>query len=322
MSIDVIKIGVIGCGGMGRAHVDAITENPHFNLVAGCDINPDVLNQLPDNVKRYSKAKNLFAENKLDAVSIILPNHLYKQMVKLAAENGVHVFCEKPLGKNITDCREIVRCACRAGINGWVGGQRKYIPHIWKALPKVKELAPDFVASSFTYWWQSAFGDIGWRGDKNKSGGVAVIDSGWHILDLLSFFLGEPESVFAQLNYLKEYPDIDDKASIRLQYPNAVAELLVSYTWPRDQFSCTFTNGERAIHLDLNRFQYFINGETVEEEKKTHNSHPFNLMYNELYKALKGDENVYLTDFKRAENIMKVVDACYRSERERESIAF
>jgi predicted dehydrogenase len=124
------------------------------------------------------------------------------------------------------------------------------------------------------------------------------------------------------LNYLKEYPDIDDKASIRLQYPNAVAELLVSYTWPRDQFSCTFTNGERAIHLDLNRFQYFINGETVEEEKKTHNSHPFNLMYNELYKALKGDENVYLTDFKRAENIMKVVDACYRSERERESIAF
>ena len=306
------KIGVIGCGGMGARHVDTIKSHKGFEFVAGCDINNDILKSLPDNVATYSDAAELFRNHELDIVSLILPNYLYEPMVKLAASHGINVFCEKPLGKDLDSCQTIVQTLKKANLQGWVSGQRKYISHFLRAKSVIEKIKPAFSYGIFTYYWRPAFNNIQWRGDRAKSGGIAVIDSGWHALDLLHWFIGAPENVSAELTYLEKYADIDDKAVIQLSYPgNAMANLLISYTLPPGRFEFTFANGQKSLYIDLEKYQYYEDGLLVEEVKQAADDDPFEKMYDELYKGLCG-ETSYLTDVSQAEQIMTVVDACYR----------
>jgi len=311
-----IKAGVIGCGGMGRAHVQALAGHDAFELVAGCDISPEALDNLPDSAARYSKAEAMFEAHKLDVVSIILPNYLYEPMVTLAAAHGVCVFTEKPFGHTLASCRAMIATLEAAGLRGWVGAQRKYAAHFRKARETVAGMPLDFVNVVFTYYWQRAFGDPGWRGDRARSGGVAVIDSGWHVLDCLDWFLGGPDAVSAQLAFLKAHPDIDDKAAIHLHYPSGlVGNVFISYTLPKADMDITFSAGPRSLYLNYERLSVFDGGKEAGHLDAVRGETLFPAMYDELAKAYAGDTSAYLTDMHRAERIMHVVDAAYESAR-------
>jgi len=312
-----IRAGVIGCGGMGRAHVQALAGHEAFELVAGCDINREALDNLPDDAARYREAEAMLAEHKLDLVSIIVPNCLYEPMVKLAAAHGACVFTEKPFGHNLASCRAMIATLEAAGLRGWVGAQRKYAAHFRKAGELVEGMALDFVNVVFTYYWPRAFADPGWRGDRARSGGVAVIDSGWHVLDCLDWFLGGPDAVSAQLAFLAAHPDIDDKAAIHLHYPSGlVGNVFISYTLPKADMDITFSAGPRSLYLNYERLSVFDAREEVAHLDAVKDEPLFPAMYDELAKAYAGDTSAYLTDMHRAERIMRVVDAAYESARD------
>lgn len=313
------KIAVIGSGGIGRRHVEAIMRHPALELIAVCDKNPEVLEEAPEITAKYTEAEEMLKAHELDLLSIILPNFLYEPMVALAAKYNVNVLCEKPLGQSLESCRNIISSIDKKGLKGWVSSQRKNLPHFVEARDIVKEMKPEFISSVFSYWWGAAFTDIGWRGDKSKGGGGTVIDSGWHVFDLLEWFTGTPEKVLASMSFMEKNPGIDDRASVLLKYPGgATANILMGFSLPLNTFEFTFAKEEKSLILGLGKYQYFENGEIVKEVKCEVEGKVFPFMfdemYAELYKALTGEKNAYLTDFKRAENIMKVIDACYRSE--------
>ena len=201
-----------------------------------------------------------------------------------------------------------------AGRRAWVGGQRKYSSHFRTARDILCGMRPGFVHALFTYFWGPAFADPGWRGDRAKSGGVAVIDSGWHVLDLLSWLVGDPVSAFCQLGYLKSHPDIDDKAALQLRYRSGtVATVTISYTLPRSQLELTFAAGRESLHLNYERLALYDGTQETTSVPATRDEPLFRWMYDELAKARAGSHAAYVTDMRRAERIMAVVDAAYRS---------
>ena len=314
MACEKIKAAVIGCGGMGAAHVKTLAEHEAFELVAGCDINLDALNALPPGVARYQDPEVMFERHKFDLVSLILPNHLYEPMVKLACVHGADVFTEKPFGHTIESCRAMIAALEAAGRRAWVGGQRKYSGHFRMARDILCGMHPEFTHVLFTYYWANAFGDPGWRGDRERSGGVAVIDSGWHVLDLLSWLVGDPKTVFCQLTYLASHPDIDDKAAIQLRYPwGAIATVTISYTLPKSQLELTFAAGRESLHLSYDGLALYDGPKEAMSVPAARDEPLFRWMYDELVKAREGSTAAYVTDMYRAERIMAVVDACYRS---------
>jgi len=309
-----LRVAVVGCGGMGAHHVKTLAAHPAFELVAGCDVNPAALGNLPAAAARYADAAEMFEKHKLDLVSLILPNHLYEPMVALAAAHGACVFTEKPFGHTLSSCRAMIATLQAAGLRGWVGGQRKYAKHFREARDLLRDMPLDFVNVLFTYFWGPAFGDPGWRGDRARSGGVAVIDSGWHVLDALSWLVGDPDAVVCQLSYLKSHPDIDDKAAIQLRYPSgAIGSVVISYTLPRSAMELTFAAGRRSLCLDYNALVAFDDARETQRIKARKDEPMFMAMYGELARAFGGDASAYVTDLARAERIMQVVDACYRS---------
>lgn len=316
MASDRIRAGVIGCGGMGRHHVETLAGHEAFELIAGADVNPEAFANLPDGVPRYNDAEEMFASHELDLVSIIVPNFLYEPMVKLSAAHGANVFTEKPFGHSLESAGSMIAALEAAGRRGWVGGQRKYHRHFREARHLVAEMGPDFANVVFTYFWEQAFEDMGWRGDRSKSGGVAVIDSGWHVLDCLEWFLGTPESVFCQLSHLESHPNIDDKAAIQLRYPSGLlANLTISFTLGRNALDLTFGAGRRSLYLSYDALVLYDGWDEVHRSDGDPDEELFFPIYDELAKALGGDESAYVTDVHRAERIMRVVHACYDSAR-------
>lgn len=301
MSVEKIRAGVIGCGGMGTHHVKTLAEHEAFQLVAGCDISSDALTSLPPSAARYQDAEEMFARHKLDLVSLILPNHLYEPMVKLACAHGADVFTEKPFGHTLQSCRAMIACLEAAGRRAWVGGQRKYASHFRTARDLLCGMDVDFVNVLFTYFWGAAFADPGWRGDRAKSGGVAVIDSGWHVLDALSWLVGDPDAAFCQLAYLASHPDIDDKAAIQFHYPRGtIANVVISYTMPRSQLEMSFVAGRQSLHLNYDALTLHDGPKETRRVGALPDEPLFRPMYDELLKARSGDTSAFVTDMRRA----------------------
>ena len=314
MTREKIRTGVVGCGGMGTRHVRTLAEHPAFELVAGCDIAPAALDGLPPSAARYAHAREMFDNHPLDLACLILPNHLYEPMVELAAGHGACVFTEKPFGHTLASSRRMIAALEAAGLRGWVGAQRKYERHFRQARDLLADMPLEFVNLVFTYYWPPAFADPRWRGDRARSGGVAVIDSGWHALDALRWLVGQPQAVFCQLTFLDSHPDIDNTAAIGLRYPSGtIGSAVVSYTQARSQMEFTFASGRRTVYLGSDGLAVYEDGRETARTHPAKDEPVFSAMYDELARAFAGQPDAYVTDLHRAEEIMQVVDACYRS---------
>jgi len=117
---DKIRIGLIGCKGMGWADLNTFLDNPETECIALCDIDESVLNQRAADVEKKTgkKPKNLYKDwrklidNKdVDLVIVGTPDHWHCLIMIAACEAGKDVYCEKPLGNSIEECNLMVKAA-------------------------------------------------------------------------------------------------------------------------------------------------------------------------------------------------------------------
>ena len=116
---DQLNIGAIGINGMGWADTTAALKIPGVNLVAVCDIDQNVIaRQLKSlakmgkdasKVKAYGNFRDLLANKDVDAVIIGTPDHWHALIMMEACAAGKDVYCEKPVGNSIGECRVMVR---------------------------------------------------------------------------------------------------------------------------------------------------------------------------------------------------------------------
>ncbi len=120
---DQVNIGAIGIKGMGWANVNAALKVPGVNLVALCDVDKNVLDERmgalskmnvdSKQVKTYNDYRKLLEQKDIDAVIIGTPDHWHALMMIHACEAGKDVYCEKPVGNSIGECRAMVQAQQR-----------------------------------------------------------------------------------------------------------------------------------------------------------------------------------------------------------------
>jgi len=126
MTTDSIGVAVIGAGMAGRAHAagyrgatgvfDAF--GPDVRLVAIADINDELAE---DTRRRYGFARTehdwqaVVEADDIDAVSVVLANHLHREVIEALLAAGKHVLCEKPFAPNVSDASAMVDAATRSG---------------------------------------------------------------------------------------------------------------------------------------------------------------------------------------------------------------
>jgi len=127
-----IHLGIIGCGGMGRANLGACAGQPDVVVTAACDVWPSrrdaVVQQFKDTCKGYSDFRELLRQPDLDAVIIATPPHWHALQLIAALDRGLDVYCEKPLSYDIREGRAMVNAVNKSGRIVQIGFQRRQSP--------------------------------------------------------------------------------------------------------------------------------------------------------------------------------------------------
>ena len=210
-SKSVPRLGFVGLGWIGRNRLQSIVDAGVAEVVAVHDVHADAaaegLKLSPDAVV-FSAFEELLNHD-LDGVVIATPNCYHAEQSIEALENGIAVFCQKPLGRNAFETRRIVEAARNADCLLGVDLSYSAIP----AMQKVSELVESgALGKIFTVdaKFHNGYGpDKAWFRDFSLSGGGCVLDLGSHLLDLALRPLGFPRiarvqsSLFAKGESLK-----------------------------------------------------------------------------------------------------------------------
>lgn len=237
-----LRIGLIGTGFMGKAHVFGFTSAPRvfdlpfdMELHTLADITPDAATEA---ARRFGFAhatanwQGIMANPDIDLVSITAPNALHKEMSLAAIAAGKHVYCEKPLAPLAADALEMTLAAEAKGVKTQVGFNYLCNPML--------TLARDMIAAG-------ELGEIrGYRGihcedymadpagpwtfRHDPAGGGALADIGSHALATAEFLCGPITRVMGDcVTMISERPDgrggrkavtVDDVGRAFLRFEN------------------------------------------------------------------------------------------------------
>jgi predicted dehydrogenase len=210
MSKDHLGVAVIGAGMAGRSHVAGYRTAsslygpglPEIRCVAVADVNPDFA---ADTARRFGYARAetswqaVAQADDVDVVSVVVANHLHREIVEGLLAAGKHVLCEKPFAPTIADAEAMVAAAAaRPDLQAGVGFTFRRSP----AIAAVKALMDDgsmgrTIHFNGHYWCDygvDATGPMSWR-YKGGPGSGALADIGSHLVDLGEFLCGPIESV-------------------------------------------------------------------------------------------------------------------------------
>jgi len=199
------KVGVIGLGFIGPAHMEGIRRQG-FEVVAVAEATQELADEAAERLlvpKAYGNWQDLINDPEIDVVHVASPNFLHYTHAKAALEAGKHVVCEKPLAMNAAESGELVRLAKEKKLVNAVNFNIRFYPlvHDAKARIKAGELGDKLyiIQGSYLQDWLLLDTDWNWRLEPELGGDLrAVADIGSHWMDLVTFVAGTRiKSVFA-----------------------------------------------------------------------------------------------------------------------------
>lgn len=326
---DKLRIALVGVGGRGRALVNALAAHPQVEIAAVCDTEASVCRTTAQELgaASYDDFARLFDKEQCDAAMISLPHYLYPDAVCAAIENGAHVLKEKPLARDLQDAETMCAAAKGAGKILMVGGQSKFAPGFqrMKTLVDSGALGDVFlITGRIMYRWAHALDDNWrWRGNHALSGGVAIIDSGWHPLDLMHWYKGLPARVHAATGSMKAAPgtdyDVDDKAVINMEYPDgAIGSLVTCFVTLPGETRITLHGTKGSIDAQRSQVFHYEGGE-LKEELKLDPVDPTVAMVEHFVECIQSSKEP-TSGADESLDVQRIIEAAYRSAETRQAV--
>jgi predicted dehydrogenase/nucleoside-diphosphate-sugar epimerase len=192
-----IRIAVVGCGAIAKAHARAISATRNARLSALFDVDSARAESLRVAYSRDARLAGSYSEvaELADAAIVAVPNVYHAEVTKSLLREGMHVLCEKPLAISSSDAREMVSVAREVGRVLACGLVRRFFGSTALATRALQQgiigRPLGFEVHESVWNWpmsRAAF-------DRRASGGGALIDLAPHIFDLLEVWLGPLEIV-------------------------------------------------------------------------------------------------------------------------------
>lgn len=197
-----IRTGIVGLGRLGRQHAEnAAFRIPHLQLQAVCSVIPEEVAdfqntwQIPEGYVDYDE---MIEKSDLEAVLIVSPSGYHCRQIEKALDAGLHVFCEKPLGISLDECRQAER-AVEAHPNQvfMLGFMRRFDPSYQFAKKKLEDgaIGKPILFRGYSIDPESAIeGAIRF----GPTSGGQFLDMAVHDIDLARWFLqSEARTVYA-----------------------------------------------------------------------------------------------------------------------------
>ena len=250
-----VRIGLIGCGGMGTELGRNVgKEGPPASVVAACDILEDRRNAVSTELGAIpvASADELLAREDVDAVIVAVPNYLHSPIAVAAAKAGKHVYSEKPMSLFVEDCTAMIDACKAAGVKLMVGHVLRYIGAFRLAADHVRKGdigEPGAIAITRIGTLNYGGAAAAWRNKDETSGGF-IFEVHVHELDYMRSVMGEPEEVYSSAAKFvpRSDGDFEDIQSVTAWFEKGrIAQLLAGNSSPASMYSAYIHGSEGEI---------------------------------------------------------------------------
>ncbi|MCS7134848.1 MAG: Gfo/Idh/MocA family oxidoreductase [Candidatus Aenigmarchaeota archaeon] len=255
-----IKIGLVGCGVISYAHMNAYAQIPQAEVVAVCDIFEPLASSLAKRygIKEfYTDYEKMLKREDIDVIDVCTPTSLHKDFTIKALEAGKHVFCEKPIASNLMEADEIIDSQKKFKKYVLIGHSNRYLPITINSKEIVqKGLLGEIFLVKTAHRFDNPFEKWAQNPENPKyyweKGGGPIIDSGVHSADLCNYFLlDEPTYVYAKgLSFPKVLPFFTS-AHINVEYNHGGHGIIIinrqTRNYPQYERYLEIIGSERSI---------------------------------------------------------------------------
>lgn len=226
-----LKVGIAGYGVVGIRRRKYIDLHPNLKTVAVCDIKFKDTDITEDHgAKVYTNYKDLLKED-LDVLFVCLTNDIAAEVTMAGLKKGLHVFCEKPPGRDLKDIYDVIQVEKEMpDLKLMYGFNHRYHDSVKKAfeIVKTKELGKiinirGVYGKSKIISFQSD-----WRTKRDIAGGGILLDQGIHMVDLIRMFVGDFEKIHSFVDNSFWNHDVEDNAYALMKTKSGIVAFLHS----------------------------------------------------------------------------------------------
>jgi len=345
----MIKLAIVGTGGMAKQHAESYAKVPGCKIVAVCDVDlakAQAFANTHNIANAYGDLAEMLTACDIDGISNVTPDRFHKPVSLQIIAAGKHVLCEKPLAVNAADAFEMATAAKQAGIINMVNLSYRDAPAIQHAKTLIREGeigAIKHIEASYLQSWlvSNQWGD--WKSEdmwlwrlSSEHGSKGVLgDVGIHILDFACFPVGDVSELFCQLKCFDKAPDnqigqyhldANDSALIQVKFANGAMGSIHTTRWATGQINSLRLRiyGDRGgleIDLDKSLSQLQIcRGDNVNDAIwETIDCPPTPNNYQRFVDGIRSGHNDQ-PDFAHGAKMQVLIDGCFESDQQNKPI--
>ncbi|MGC8707411.1 MAG: Gfo/Idh/MocA family protein [Athalassotoga sp.] len=309
-----MKWAIIGFGSISKNRFVPALEEAGGTLSAVVTGNPEkVKHEVGKHIKITDKIDDL---EDVDIVYIATPNSLHKSQTIACAKRGINVFCEKPVGMNAEEAKQMAEFCDKSGVTFGVAHMGRFNSYnvLARDILKSNELGKiGIVKASFSFVNTER---NKWRYDLSLSGGGAIMDIGIHVINSLRFMLERDVEEITAINENLGY-EVDQNAAAIMKFANGPIALVDSSfdTYPSVSFE--FRGDKGMMYVMDTLFQDYKGRVIVAKDgsfelRDVIDKKPYVLEIEDMEKAVKNHTRP-ATDGWEAFKDMQIVDNWYKS---------
>ena len=317
-----MNFGVISTAGIARVAVLPAIESSEHRVLAVASRDEDRARSVAEEFdvpRSYGSYEALLADDDLDAVYNPLPNSMHAEWTKRAADAGLHVLCEKPLGVDAEEAREMGTYCEDRGVTLMEAFMYRYHPRTERVVEIVESKLEKIrgMQATFQFPLRGRPDDI--RLNPDLAGG-SLMDVGCYAVDATRLLLGEPDRVYARTADTRD-TGVDTHVTGLLEYDDGpTGGISASFdTTDTQRYRVEATNGWLEVDPafvprgdDGVGIEYEIGGRHVTERFDPVDQYRLEV---EHFADAVGSGCRPRTDADEAARTMAVIDALYESAR-------
>ena len=243
----MIKVALIGIGGMGNVHFNSYKNIENAEVIAVADVRTDMAKEKvnDESIKIYATMDELLENEAPDMVDICTPSYLHAELSIKALEKGLHVLCEKPMSLASEETSKMIAAAEKSGKLFMTAHVVRFMaPYVYLKkvidsgeLGELVHLDMKRISAIPKWSWED------WMRDIKKSGG-SPIDLSIHDLDFVQYAFGQPKEASGVYKKLKDNNDYITSQLVYDGFDVTVTGGWFSCTIPfRAEYTAIFKNG-------------------------------------------------------------------------------
>jgi len=327
-----LLVSIVGLGNQAqKEYLPIVINSKEYELISICDTNQKTLDNTLNNykVKGFDSIEKLLKYKKPDLVIIAIPHKYYLDVIKKFAKEGVHIIKEKPFATSMEEAIELDKVIKDNSIFLGITLQRRFNPMFIEFKNQIQNIGKIFLIEGI-YGLNIPKLDEGWRAEYDLAKGGALLDMGYHSIDLLIWYMGLPNSITARMsrgNRENQIYDVEDTVSLNFEYNNSkddkkvLGRFLISRVLPEKKEKLVFYGIKGSVKMENSKLLLLDSNNNIV------NTMEFNiskrdvitkeiLYFSNLIKKHKKDENFHEEHFKH----IALLEASYESDRKNTSI--